>query len=392
MSVNDAPFLGIAPEHLPAFIAVLLAAPGLWLFMKGTRRLCGKGFMPAVRFVSSYHAAPLVVRLVAVLLVVTGVAHLALAFDGHAGEMGGLFLLDGLAYLVLAWAAIRTRRWRPLAAMLLALNLLAYTVVIGQRQESFEHFGMAIKLAELTALGLVLSPRGLAVRRRWLAWAAMVAPFFSLGILVGGVTWVTSITHAEAAGGEEHVHADGSRHRHGHTHDARDALAGRGTALDPAYAAWLAAETKARVARFEDIEVARAEGYRANFSQESDTPHFEHPRYMKDRTVLDPSRPEQLVYVRTPSGPKLAGVVYVMPRAGERGPAIGAGAHWHTHTLCVTPLPMFITGIMPPTGLCPPGSVNFVTPEMIHVWTVDNPGGPFAEELDKDYLRELMGR
>jgi hypothetical protein len=392
MSVNDAPYLGIAPGHLPALIAVLFLAPGLWLFMRLVRRLCGRGYMPAVRFIRSYHEAPLAVRLVAVLLLVSGVAHLALAFGGHAGEMGGLFLVDGLAYLALAWAAITARRWRPFAVGLLAVNLLAYTVVIGQRREPFDHFGMAIKLAELTALALVLSPRGLPVRRRRLAWTALAVPLVSLGTLLGGVTWVTSITHAEAAPGGEHVHADGARHTHGHSHDVRDALAGRGTALDPAYAAWLAAETRAQVARFEDINVAFAEGYRGNFSEKGDTPHFEHPRYMKDRAVLDPTHPEQLVYVRTPHGLKLAGVVYVMPRAGERGPAIGTGAHWHTHTLCVTPLPMFLAGIMPPTGLCSPGSVNVVTPEMIHVWTLDNPGGPFAEELDKVYLRELRSR
>ena len=29
-------------------------------------------------------------------------------------------------------------------------------------------------------------------------------------------------------------------------------------------------------------------------------------------------------------------------------------------------------------------------PEMMHVWVVDNPGGPFAENLDDDWVRTLL--
>jgi len=393
MSVNDAGLFGIAPEHRPAALALLALAPALWLLMLAARRLCGKGFMPAVRFVGRHYEASLSLRLIALLLLIGGVAHLALAFGDHAGGLGGLFLLDGVAYVWLAWAALSARRWRVPAAGLLAANLIAYAVVVGRREEPFDQFGMAIKLVELLTLGLVLSPRGLTVRRRRLAWAAMVAPLFALGIAVGGGSWVAAVTHpAPRAEGAEHVHADGAVHRLGHGHDARDDLAGRGPALDPEYAAWLVAETKASVERYQDIEAAYADGYRGNFTRNGDTPHLDHPRYKDDGRVLDPAHPEQLVYVNTRTGPILVGVVYVMPRTGERGRAIAPGAHWHTHTLCLTPLPAFIAGIMPPTGLCPPGSVNVVTPEMIHVWTVDAPGGPFAPELDKGYLRQLQDR
>lgn len=35
-------------------------------------------------------------------------------------------------------------------------------------------------------------------------------------------------------------------------------------------------------------------------------------------------------------------------------------------------------------------SVTAAPDMMMHVWTVDHPGGPFAEHLDKTYLKELI--
>jgi hypothetical protein len=40
-----------------------------------------------------------------------------------------------------------------------------------------------------------------------------------------------------------------------------------------------------------------------------------------------------------------------------------------------------------PFGSCPALSVNLTVPEMMHVWIVDNPNGPFAEGLDKEWVR-----
>jgi hypothetical protein len=31
--------------------------------------------------------------------------------------------------------------------------------------------------------------------------------------------------------------------------------------------------------------------------------------------------------------------------------------------------------------------VSLTTPEMMHVWVVDSPAGPFAEGLDKEWVR-----
>ncbi|MGH2598763.1 MAG: hypothetical protein ACRDJ9_05180, partial [Dehalococcoidia bacterium] len=131
--------------------------------------------------------------------------------------------------------------------------------------------------------------------------------------------------------------------------------------------------------------------YRPATSDAGALSHYQNRQSMKDDIVLDPNRPEQLVYANTTEGPVLVGVVYVMPRPGMEGPAVGGPiTRWHTHTFCAAPMPSWFAGLLSPFGACPAGTVNAVMPEMMHVWTVDHPGGPFAEHLDEAYLKGLI--
>jgi hypothetical protein len=122
------------------------------------------------------------------------------------------------------------------------------------------------------------------------------------------------------------------------------------------------------------------------------TVHYENKAHEKDGSALDPWRPEGLVYAPTPNGPLLLGAVFKMDRAGQAGPTpAGPIAHWHSHpNLCVSLLNLGLSGIATPGGTCPPGALNVTTPAMLHVWTVDNPGGPWVDELDKAYLARLL--
>jgi hypothetical protein len=36
--------------------------------------------------------------------------------------------------------------------------------------------------------------------------------------------------------------------------------------------------------------------------------------------------------------------------------------------------------------------VAVTLPEMMHVWTVDNPDGPYADNLDDKWVRELLAQ
>jgi hypothetical protein len=115
-------------------------------------------------------------------------------------------------------------------------------------------------------------------------------------------------------------------------------------------------------------------------------------RAEKDADVLRPDKPEGLVYVDTTNGPPLVGALYVMPRVGLAGRSGGSITHWHTHNVCISVAPLGLAGLATPLGACPPGSLNVATPEMLHVWTVDVPGGPFADELDKEFVARLTKR
>jgi hypothetical protein len=88
----------------------------------------------------------------------------------------------------------------------------------------------------------------------------------------------------------------------------------------------------------------------------------------------------------------LLGAVYEMPRIGEPGPDFGgAVTRWHVHAaICFSPVPPFLVGLVSPFGTCPSGSFNVVTPAMMHVWTVDVPGGPYSD-LSPEEIAKLVG-
>jgi hypothetical protein len=163
-------------------------------------------------------------------------------------------------------------------------------------------------------------------------------------------------------------------HDHAHGDDGEQPTAGEQAAADQ-----LVTATKAGVDRFADIAAAEAAGYRivtpfAFYGARA--AHFHNDAYALDGRVLDPERPEDLVYLKQDDGQLvLLGVMYLAP-VGE-GPAVGGPlTQWHTHDdLCGS-----ADGLVPslPSGECPPGTGPLGV-EMLHVWLVDHPEGPFAD-------------
>jgi hypothetical protein len=47
-------------------------------------------------------------------------------------------------------------------------------------------------------------------------------------------------------------------------------------------------------------------------------------------------------------------------------------------------------GIVSPYGTCPVLTVNLTIAEMIHVWVVDPPGGPYVEHIEDAWVRQLL--
>jgi hypothetical protein len=393
----DAFSVGIAPMHVPALVAALLL-PVLVLAVRRLRTPPG-----AVR---PYRPGPGPVRTWAAwLLGITGAVHLALPL-GHFDRalLTIAFVGSGAAYSWLAMRAYEGRSWRLPSALLLVGTLTAYLVVTGTGGEEPDQVGIATALVELLALGLCLVPvREPGRRRRFARFAGSTATLV-LTFLIGTIIWVGSFAaHAAtdadvadvAANHEAAVSGVAHRGDHEHEHAAR---AQAGVIMRPSgghhptpeqaeAAAGLATATRDAMVRYASLDAALADGYELPKPGTGTDVHMEHKGHMTDGLVLDPQRPETLVYAIEGGRATLLGVVYVMERAGVPGPEPGGPiTRWHAHNICLTALPPGF-GIVTPFGSCPALSVNVTTPEMMHVWVVDSPAGPFAEGLDQDWVR-----
>src|SRR5215471_16303029 len=134
----------LAPDHLLGLIAGLVALPLAWL---------------AVHRSPWHRTKPLTTQIAAVLMAVSGMLHLALIPDHLTSSpiTSALFFINGIAFVTLA-ALVEWRWWRILSASLIVLTILGYTFYIGAQLESPDQVGLATKLIELAALGMILVP------------------------------------------------------------------------------------------------------------------------------------------------------------------------------------------------------------------------------------------
>jgi hypothetical protein len=152
------------------------------------------------------------------------------------------------------------------------------------------------------------------------------------------------------------------------------------TAAQLQRAADLVARTTAAISpRFDDTEAARAAGFVPLQGDEATYVHWVNLAWMGNPNVLDPAEPESLVYRNTPEGQVLEAAMYILPEKDMPIPDVGGSlTAWHNHgDLCFRSSDARIVGTTA-SGPCPTGSVNVPTSDMLHVWIVDHPGGPFA--------------
>jgi hypothetical protein len=406
MDTSNTLITGIAPEHLPALLAGLCLPVAAWVALRFLRALAADGSAWAASFADRYDAASLASRLTAALLLTTAAIHLALPL-GHGGPLTLLFLASGAACTRLALTFFTDRPWRGRAALVLIANIVAYLVFAGSGwQEEPDQVGIATKLVELAALGLVMIPAlrpAHAIRSRMKRPAATAA-FVSITLTTGLVLWLGAfVAHQQADAVAQHDHEPGTaphEHSAGHAH-AFMARAQAGTVVRPGssgpptpaqveVAAQFAEATKAGITRYQDPQAAIADGYTPDGPMLGMERHYKNKAYEKDGKVLDPERPELLVYASNGGRQILLGAAYVMPKASTPGPQIGGSlTRWHAHNICVTLLPPAF-GLVSPFGTCPTGSVAITLPEMIHVWSVDYPGGPYADHLDEKFVKGLL--
>jgi len=347
-------FDGIATDHLVGAAALLFLPLAIYWFRK----------LPA------WAAADDRRRLIAVLLAATGLIHLGLV-PGHLAEApstAALFLVNGVMFGALSVATLCWRRWRPAAAVLLLVTIVAYGVYVAAGWETVDDLGAVTKLIELLALGLVLMPR----HRGAVRWTASTGSLLLVTLLASLLAW----------GGIIRDHAGALLQPPSNVP----------TAADRAAAAQFAVTSWNDIARYQDVNVAVAAGYRPGAGEATQV-HYENKAYEtgNKRPVMDPTRPQGLVYAKTPHGPILLGAMFVLADQSQRGPDFnGVVTEWHLHpNVCVSPVSMTLSGILTPYGNCPPLSFAIITTPMLHVWRPDMPNGAFGE-LDDKWVQRII--
>ena len=236
----------------------------------------------------------------------------------------------------------------------------------------------------------------------------------SPAVLATSAVLVIALTVMGMASASEHVHAGGHSHDDlaagaGHDHGGGSGGGGHSHAAavvppkeyDPdlpidlggvpgvtpeqqARAENLIAITLARLPQFADPAVAEAAGYRSIGDALTGDEHYVNWASINDDKILDPDHPESLVYQMRNGKKTLVAAMFMLPDGTtlDSVPDVGGPlTQWHIHNnLCFTPSPdaARVAGIVPPDGVCRPGTVRKAVVPMIHVWIVKHPCGPFA--------------
>ena len=209
------------------------------------------------------------------------------------------------------------------------------------------------------------------------------------GLLLVGMVYITTLSVValnRTATAEAAAHAHGVGHVQEATGDGAIQSAHAVGPCQPTSAQLIAAtrliaDTRRGLARFRDLQAARRAGYAPNRRVREVVKHYFNPSYVTDGRVLDPARPEGLVYASTTGGAVVVAAVYLMNRPDQPGRAVGGcRTAWHTpDNLCSSdPANGLVTGVRSPGGQCPPGQAPWAAPPMLHTWLIDLPGGPFA--------------
>jgi hypothetical protein len=262
---------------------------------------------------------------------------------------------------------------------------------------------VAVGLAGALAV-LVLEARGVRPRspraRLGVAGAALTLALVAAGTGVWAAGAGDRADHEAAAA---HVHGDApavaaaggaaapGTAEHTHGPDLPPVAAASDDERARAEALWRASVAAAE--RWRDPAAAAAVGFRFKDQDEAGPGrpvrflHVPNPAWRADGRVLDPARPETLVYRNGPGDRlTLVGVMYTAPR-GTHGPTVGGPiTRWHDHGSCRDPDTGAKVG-RPVDGACPQGQVYRRSGEMLHVWFTGDLATAFARRAPLAALR-----
>ena len=267
---------------------------------------------------------------------------------------------------------------------------------------------LAAALAAVAAVAaLVVALPGLSARLRGRQPALVgVATVAALALTVPGMVAAGSHSHAgghehgDEAGGHGHG-AAGEESAAGQEHAGHETAAVAPTPYDPtkpidlggvegvtpeqqAAAENLIAITLWRLPQWSDPKVAEAAGFHSIGDGFTGYEHLIQWDWINDGAILDPERPESLVYRVDRDGTRtLEAAMFMLPQGEtlDTVPELGGKlTQWHIHDdLCFTPgeAPK-VRGVTGVGQGCPAGLVKLDPVPMIHVWIVPHRCGPFA--------------
>jgi hypothetical protein len=145
----------------------------------------------------------------------------------------------------------------------------------------------------------------------------------------------------------------------------------------------LVAVTLDRLPRYADPQVAIDDGFVSIGDGFTGHEHLLNPVHLRDEFVLDPDRPEAVVYELEGGEKTLVAAMFMLSQGQgmEDVPDVGGSLlPWYVHSdLCfgATGSQFTIAGIVGEDEPCPAGALKMQIP-MVHVWVAPQACGPFA--------------
>lgn len=136
--------------------------------------------------------------------------------------------------------------------------------------------------------------------------------------------------------------------------------------------------------RYQFPSEAYAAGYRSIGDGITGDEHYTNWAYVNDGHILDPLRPESIVYEYRNGTQRAVAAMYSLPFGSTFADVPDVGGpltQWHVHAdLCLTnnPQQRVVSSLTSIGGACPAGTSKAGNTPMLHVWIVPNPCGPFA--------------
>lgn len=375
-SVDDylgSPMYAVIDEHQFAFGLTLLLLAAVWI----VRRVANRGGRRSTALIAPYDELTSIDRFLFWMLLLAGVIHFGLV-PGHEPSIWTIgYLAVGTAELLLARSVWQSTLRRRRARLVLLASIIGYTIT-GLTGVVPDQVGMGTKLIEIAALATLLQPAPVGRMRRLLSTAGLM----TLIVLVGLGAWIGAFSgdgghHLGEVAGPGTLIPQGED-REPTTHEIEEAEL-------------LFRATQEATLKYRDPAVAAADGYDVANIVGLDH-HAANSAYQSDGRVLDPSRPENLIYAVGPNGPVLVGVMYEAEELGKPGPAVGGPLTvWHGHDhICFSLTPPALAGLTSPYGVCPAGSLTIpITGEMLHVFVLEEAPDRFGH-LDEAWLTAYL--